>query len=279
MNPQQQHEYDLAMQKGHQHFYEQIPIFKPQLLDLLNTIKKKKPDLIVVGGSRGIGRIMQDTMINTYRDLDLAYANLPTQVVGSIGFDGESYSVTSRLIENARFSPWSNYDHHTKKSKHMNNVVKEAVKVLLPTQFKEVMYESVNMVNHHIRGIRDSSIHAMRGKLNSTNNVLREELFHMVATGYTPKNQAFADAMKYVVESKEEFERNQNYDPERVFIWIKPDCVLYGKDENNTQEVKSTDDLPEDVRGKLFVLMVADKEKFIDDIGIKANDNKFWVIL
>lgn len=279
MNPQQQHEYDLAVQQGHQHFYEQIPIYKGELLDLLNAIKKKKPELVVVGGTRSIGRHTADTVFYTYRNLDLAYANLPTQVVGSIGFDGESYSVTSRLIENARFSPWSSYDHRTKKSKHMNNVVKEAVKVLLPTQFHEVVAESKDAFQRRISDIRDNAVLGMRRTLNGTMDYLRDELFNMVATGYVPKNSQFKDAMQYVVSSKEEYERNQNYNPERVFVWIKPDCVMYGKDDKNLTEVKSTDDLPEDMRGKLFVLMVADKGTIVDDIGMKADDNKFWVIL
>ena len=279
MNPQQQHEYDLAMQKGHQHFYEHIPIYKPQLLDLLNAIKKKKPDLIVVGGSRQMGHYVDNILIHTYRALDLAHANLPTQVVGSIGFDGESYSVTSRLIENARFSPWSSYDHRTKKSKHMNKVVKEAIGVLLPTQFQEVVAESRDSFQRRISDIRDNAVLGMRRTLNGTMDYLRDELFHMVASGYVPKNSQFKDAMEYVVSSKEEYERNQNYNPERAFVWIKPDCVMYGKDDKSLTEVKSTDDLPEDMRGKLFVLMVADKGTFIDDVGMKADDNKFWVIL
>jgi hypothetical protein len=101
----------------------------------------------------------------------------------------------------------------------------------------------------------------------------------MVAQGYTPKNKAFAEAMEYVVASKEEYERNESYDPDRLFIWIKPDCVVYGECEEKAQQVASTDELPEDVRGKLFVLMVSDKDTFIDEVGMKAGDNKFWVIL
>jgi biopolymer transport protein ExbD len=110
MNPQQQHEYDVAIQNGHQHFYEHIPVFKSEAIDLLNAIKKKKPELIVVGGSRQRGHHTSNGLVYTYRELELAYANLPEQVVGAIGFDGEVYTVNSRLIENARFSAWSSYE-------------------------------------------------------------------------------------------------------------------------------------------------------------------------
>jgi hypothetical protein len=107
---------------------------------------------------------------------------------------------------------------------------------------------------------------------------LRDELFNMVEQGYKPKNDSFVKAMAYVVDTKDEYERNQQYSPERGFVWIKPESVVYkrGKEEIS---VPNTDALPEDVRGKLFVLMVSDKDTFIDEVGMKAGDNKFWVIL
>ncbi len=279
MNPQEQHEYDVAVQNGHQHFYQNIPVYRPETIDLLNAIKKKRPELIVVGGSRQRGHFTDEgVQVATYRELELAYANLPEQVVGAIGFDGEVYTVNCRLIENARFSAWSSYDYHTKKSKHMNNIVKEALKYLLPTQLKEVVAESVDKFDRYISNIRDGARQNMRQTLNRTNDDLRDELFNMVEQGYKPKNASVASAMAYVIETKESYERNQQYSPERGFVWIKPEGVVYkrGKEEIT---VPNTDALPEDVRGKLFVLMVSDKERFIDEVGMKADDNKFWVIL
>jgi hypothetical protein len=280
MNPQEQHEYDVAMQNKHQHFYENIPLYKPQILELLNAVKKKKPELVVVKGERPYTMFVdQTTKMTVYRELELAYANLPTQVVGAIGFDGESYYVYSRLVENAKFSAWNSRDYHTKKSKHMNNIVKEALKYLLPTQLKEVISESVQGFEQHIHKIRDNAVHSMRAKLNGLNSQMRDELFHMVEQGYKPKNACFASAMTYVVETKEEYERNQNYNPERAFVWVKPDCVVYQRFKADPISVASTDDLPEEIRGKLFVLMVSDTNNFIDEVGMKAGDNKFWVML
>jgi hypothetical protein len=280
MNPQEQHEYDVAVQAGHEHFYENIPLCSPQIIDLLNAVKKKKPELIVVRGARQRKHYLENgTPVAAYRELELAYANLPEQVVGAVGFDGEVYTVNSRLIENAKFSAWNSYDYHTKKSKHMNNIVKEALKHLLPTQFKEVVAESVDKVDRHLHDIRSEAVQGMRRSLHGTIDDLRDELFHMVEQGYKPKNASIASAMAYVVETKEQYERNQSYDPKRVFVWIKSDCVVYkGKGHDMTQ-VASTEELPEEIRGKLFVLMVSDKDRFIDEVGMKAGDNKFWVIL
>lgn len=280
MNPQQQHEYDVAVQNGHTCFYEEYPIDDPKSIDLVNAIRKKKPELIVVGVSRQMIKMgATNTTYKMYRGFDLAYANLPEQVVGTVGYEYEQFFVTSRLIENAKFSQWSGRDYNTKKSKHMNNIAKEAPKYLLPTQFKEVVDESKDKFNRFIHDIRSEAIQGMRYALNQTNDGLRDELFHMIEQGYKPKNASFARAMTYVMETKEEYERNQNYDPPKAFIWIKPDCVVYGKNEAEAQRIARKEELPEEIRGKLFVLMVADQDKFVDEVGMKAGDNKFWVIL
>lgn len=281
MNPQEQHEYDDAVQHGHTLFIDNYPIDSQHVIDIYNAVKKKNPALVVAGGSRGTRANSKNAsgMYSVYRGLDMAYANLPEQIVGTIGYEYDQYFVTSRLIDNAKYSQWSGREYNTKKSKHINNIVKEAIKALLPTQFHEVISESEGKFYQNIRNIRDKASHNMRGMLNSVNNALRDELFHMVASGYVPKNESFARAMAYVVESKDEYERNESYDPPKTFVWIKPDSVVYGKDDKDMKEVRSTDELSEDIRGKLFVLMVADNQTFIDEVGMKFSDNKFWVIL
>jgi hypothetical protein len=142
-----------------------------------------------------------------------------------------------------------------------------------------VVEESASKFDQHIGKIRDEAVHGMRAKLGSLNTQMRDELFNMVEQGYKPKNAAFASAMAYVVETKDDFERNQNYNPERTFVWIKPESVVYKRGKNEAISVPNIDALPEEIRGKLFVLMVSDKDTFIDEVGMKAGDNKFWVIL
>jgi hypothetical protein len=278
MNPQEQHEYDVAVQAGHQHFYENIPVFKPQVLDLFNAIKKKKPELIVIGGVNQRGVYKDDTRLILYAGLAIAYADMPNEEVGSITFDGESYIVTSRLIENARFSSWNSREYHSKKSIHMNNIVKDAIKYLLPTQMNEVVCASINVIGNYASEIRDRARRAMNDKLNPVHRVLREELMHMVATGYVPNNDEVAKAMEYVKATEHEYDALRNFDPDRVFVWIKPNEVIYREDKEDIV-VKSTDELPENIRGKLFVLMVADAGKLIEEVGVKVKDNQFWVLL
>jgi len=279
MNPQEQHEYDVAVQAGHEHFYDHIPVFKPQLLDLLNAIKKKKPELIVKGGVNQRGVYKDDTRLILYCGLSLAYADMPNDEVGSITFDGESYIVTSRLIENARFSAWNSRDYHSKKSIHMNNIVKEAIKYLLPTQMQEVFMASAGSIQSYAHDIRARAERSMNEKLRPLQNVMRDEIFNMIASGYTPKNEELAKAMEYVKETEGDYDALRNFDPKKAFVWIKPNEVVYRVDKEEDVVVRSTDQLPEDIRGKLFVLMVGDDGRIIEEVGLKVNDTQFWVFI
>lgn len=279
MNPQEQHEFDVATQAGHQHFYDHIPVYKPQVLDLLNAIKKKKPELIVVDGAEQIGTYVGDKRVIMYRGLNIAYADMPNEVVGYISFDGDSYAVNSRLIENAKYSSWNSRDYHTKKSKHMNNIVKEAIRYLLPTQMHEVVSASVGTMQNFASEIREKARRSMNEKLNPLSHVMRDEIFHMIANGYTPKNEELAKAMQYVKETEHEYDALRNYDPLKAFVWIKPNEVVYRVGKEQDVVVKSTDELPEDIRGKLFVLMVGDGGKVIEEVGLKVKDNQFWVFV
>jgi hypothetical protein len=280
MNPQEQHEYDHAIQRGHTFFVAHYPVINQEIVDIYNAVKKKKPELIPVGAVRSVSYHKNGEIIKTYCGVELAYVDMPNQVVGGVGHDGTQYFVNSRLIQNARYSPWSGRDHRTKKSKHMNNIVKESLKVLLPTQFSEVVDESENVVDREIHRIREKSREGVIGKLRHLGySTWRDELLHMASVGYRPQNTDIAQAMDYMVESKEDYERNANYNPEKMFVWIKPNCVMYGNGKDDFQEFKSVDELPENVRGKLFVLMVTDMKVFVDEVGMKFADNKFWVLL
>ena len=279
MNPQEQHEYDVAVQAGHQHFYENIPVFKPQVLDLLNAIKKKKPELIVIGGVNQRGTYLNDTRLILYAGLSIAYADMPNQEVGSISFDGESYIVTSRLIENARFSSWNSREYHSKKSIHMNNIVKDAIKYLLPTQMQEVVSASEGTMQNYAYEVRERARRSMNAKLRPLEGVMRDEIFHMIASGYTPKNEELAKAMEYVKATEHEYDALCDFDPEKAFVWIKPNEVIYRVGKDGDKTVRSTDELPESIRGKLFVLMVGDAGKLIEEVGLKVKDNQFWVLL
>jgi hypothetical protein len=87
-----------------------------------------------------------------------------------------------------------------------------------------------------------------------------------------------AQAIAYAVEHKEEVEKYYNYKPKKCMIWVRPNSVVYEIDKVLNQ-VNTTAELPEDLRGKLFVLDVTDKGQFIEDVGVKQDTGIYWVLL
>jgi hypothetical protein len=160
----------------------------------------------------------------------------------------------------------------------MNNIVKEALKYLLPTQMQEVVSASEGTIQNYTYEIRERARRAMNEKLRPLESIMRDEIFHMLANGYTPKNEELVKAMEYVKATEGEYDALRNYEPERAFVWIKPNEVTYRIDKEDVV-VRSTDELPENIRGKLFVLMVADAGKLIEEVGLKVKDNQFWVFV
>lgn len=286
MTPQQQHEHDEAKRIGWQHFCGDIPVSFPQVNAFWTEVKLKMPDLIIVEGSHGHNTTLNGELIRVYSMLDIAHIKNPTEIIGSIGYDKyeDKYSVCSRLISNARYSHWSS-GNSRQMSKHMNKMLKVAIKVLLPKQLYEVYNKSTQDITNQIRWVRDKVTDGLRSNVMNNHKMWRDELLHMAEVGYVPKLDEVKKAMEFVVANREEYDARANYDPPKAYVWIKPDGVEYqlfdrGVITNGDPvAISSQNELPEAIREKMFVLMITDQNKFIEDIGMKEADNKFWVIL
>jgi hypothetical protein len=105
-----------------------------------------------------------------------------------------------------------------------------------------------------------------------------ENLFHM---DYKPKNTKFKQMMEYVMANKEKIDKYRKYDPDHYFVLVKDNEVQYRLNSakgEQPRKVPSKDDLPDDIKGKLFVLDIGDKQSFVEDIGLKENDGAYWII-
>jgi len=255
-----------------------------EVLELMDEIKKKSPLLqFSLGSNRTI--IYEDTdsgereRIEIKTSLLVQDASDPEKPIGGIGYDtDEKYWVHSRLIKNEKYGRWNRRQYHSKFSKHMKNIVKEAIKSLKPISFEEIKAENEGAVARTINTIGAQ----VRSKANEKSKVdfmdLFPELLHMHNIGFVPVTPKMADAIAYAVENKDKIEKYYNYNPKKCMIWVRPNNVLYEIDGVVT-EVNSTAELPEDLRGKLFVLDVTDKGQFVEDVGIKQDIGIYWVLL
>lgn len=253
-----------------------------EVLELMHEIKKKNPMLQFTVGSNRTTFFDDETPPNRVEvktSLLVHDVNDPSKPIGQIGYDtDEKYWVRSRLIQNEKYGRWNTHQHQSKFSKHMKNIVKEAVKSLKPLSYEEVVAENEGTV---LRAIDQRS----RQVITKCNAYLKmdfadvfPELLHMRNIGYIPNSPRMAQAIDYAVDNKEELEKYYNYQPKKCMIWVRPNSVVYEIDKVVNQ-VNTTAELPEDLRGKLFVLDVTDKNVFVEDVGMKQDTGIYWVLL
>ena len=86
---------------------------------------------------------------------------------------------------------------------------------------------------------------------------------------------------QYVADNQEDIKKYLNYDPDHYFVLVKDNEVQYRLNTTKGEQpfkVPSKDALPDDIKGKLFVLDITDKQQFVEDIGLKENDGAYWII-
>jgi len=256
-------------------------VMASEVLKLANEIKKKQPLLQFTPSQANRSKIyVHDTSPPTsvYTYLDVAHVGAPDNRVGQIGYDGQQYIVSSRLIENGRYSHWSGSEHRSKRSKHMKNIIKEAVKFLLPVGFDEVWNDSVNKFEQSLRNKTTQLRSSVNNKMRIDPTAIFKEFLHMYATGYTPITDEFKDALAFVVGKQAEIEKYADYKPTTYMVWVKGNTIQYGTKIDDAVTVDSIDQVPEEVRGKMFVLDVSEPNNFIEDVGMKAREKLYWVI-
>ena len=253
-----------------------------KVLDLMGEIKKKNPMLSFKVGSNRLyindpeganGRVEAKTSLFVFDVSD------PDKPVGGIGFDSDDkYWVRSRLICNEKYGRWNTHHHQSKSSKHMKNIVKEAVKALKPLSYEEVLAENEGGVLRAIDQRSKQVIHKCNTYMKMDFADVFPELLHMHNIGYTPTNPKFAQAISYAVENKEELEKYYNYKPKKVMVWVRPNSVVYEIDKE-LKQVNNVQELPEYLHQKIFVLDITDKGQFVEDVGIKQDTGIYWVLL
>lgn len=252
-----------------------------ETIKLMNEIKKKQPLLQFIPSKTNRSKIyVHDTNPATevFTHLDVVHASSPDNRVGLIGYDSQSYIVSSRLIENGRYSHWSGNEHRSKKSKHMKNIVREAIKFLLPIGFDEIWEDGIAKFDRSLVAKTQQIRSSIINKTRVDPTALFKEFVHMYATGYVPITQEFKEALAFVVDKQEEIAKYAEYKPTTYMVWVKGNSIEYGVKGSEPVAVDSIDKIPEDIRGKMFVLDVSEVNSFIEDVGMKTQEKQYWVI-
>jgi hypothetical protein len=189
------------------------------------------------------------------------------------------YGIQNVNIADGR-SSWGG-DGQYKQSIHAKNIIRIAKKVFKPYTFEQIAQRSIQTFKSKI----DSLGNGMRWDLrNNTCDGYEhliedwENLYHM---GYTPKNAKFKQMMEYIIANKARIDKYHKYDPDHYFVLVKDNQVQYRLNKDKGQPaivVNSKDELPDNIKGKLFVLDITDKQDFVEDVGLKENNGAYWII-
>ena len=254
------------------------------LVDLANSITKVMPHIAFKPDNMQTYYIDQDKYPKGIcNSLEVFVQHDLNTVIGEIGISGDfnkpKYSICNINIDNGRYT----YGHHgqCKQSIHAKNIVKVAKNTLKPFSFDQIASRSKGNFDNGIRQIRDKWYWEVRNKTNDSYVMFKDDLEHLQSIGYQAKSQQVKDIMEYITENKADLEKYYTYEPAHYFVLVKDDGVQYRlnlADKDPYITVPSKDDLPEDIKGKLFVLDITDKATFVEEVGLKENDGAYWII-
>lgn len=261
--------------------YEDKEILE-SLYNFMNAVKKKNPTFTF-----GVGKQMRHIMGKDpcFADLDV-FTDEDTKPIGSIAIDrSDSYCVTSRLIQNDKYSEWSGWAFRTKRSQHINVAVKTAMKFLKPVGSDEIFHNQHDGFLRLLRSRKSKLTSGLESVLTGIGTTARlTEIKNMIEVGYTPRTPEFIRVVEYIKVNQAEMDAQASYNPTYAMVRIKNNGEVeygYGTDLAQKQftKVPSKDKLPQEILGKMFVLDIAEVGIFTEDVGVRTETNLYWVVL
>jgi len=258
--------------------FEDVNIYTA-VLELKSAIEKVMPSFTYRGNREEFEYRKNSKFENVINRLDICHIDFPDVVIGSIGMElyDKKYFIANENIKDGRNV--YRYNGQVKASIHLKNIVRVAKKTLAPFSFKQVADKASRNFSSAVNNVRSTHKNDMRIRANLDFEVLVKEVMHMKESGYTPLHMRFKEVYDYVTENKDSIDKYYNYDPEHYFVWITAKGVQFKRNlDTEPTIVKSVDDLPENIRGKMFVLDISDARTFVEDVGLKENDSTYWVM-
>jgi hypothetical protein len=184
------------------------------------------------------------------------------------------YVVSSRLIQNAKYSAWNSRDFSSARTKDMAKAIKKAMEFVIPYQWQEFADESRELAQRQHRMWAEENSSVARN-FNFSHKDVAEELKHLMEQGVVFKTEAF----KQAVGSIPMYEEYRS----RINKPAKMECVMYalGKvnmtNGNEAREYPNDEALPEEVRQKVGLLKLLEEKKLMPNVGFKFDANTFWI--
>jgi len=206
----------------------------------------------------------------------------PPFLVGTIDYDSENYIVVSGLIKNEKFARY-NSDFHSKRSKDFKKALKVALTYIRPASWESVAQSSRRDISGHLVEWSNKPAQAINNHIRY--KISREDVYgeitHAIEMNARFKTDVFNDAIKVILENREEAKRREALSLTHLFVFINAQGMY---ESNVWTGAKSDDELPEEVRMKLGMLRLLDEPKtnssgaILDEVGTRCG-NYFWVFV
>ena len=265
--------HEKAKSINHLHWIDDIPV-SAEMLKFFNEFKYKRRNIVARVDCKRHGDV--------YEGVGIAYQDAPDFPIGKMFVEdapdgkGVLYCVRSDRIKNEKFREGSQ-GYEIKKSKDFTKGVKLGLTYLKPFSVAEIMENAVSAFDSGLWRIKSEPTDKLDDAVDIARRRIAEEVDNMIRSGYVPVTQDFKEAMLLFQEQGEELKRIANYKPKRIFVWVKPDCVEYQPDTGEPVVAYKLDDVPEDIRNKVAVLQIGEKNHAIMDVGIKITETTYWV--
>lgn len=196
--------------------------------------------------------------------------------------DGDTWVVSSRLIQNEKYSS-HNSDYHTKKSKDLRKIFKYMKEYLKPYSAQEIAHRSMRGAEATYDDYRQRKMWKVREyALNQQN--FYEELLHMQTVGYVPKTEGLRKALTEGLPVMQEAKEIEKKDFTKLHVYLAPDGMVtvsvlakYVNMEMGTTTFESLESAPTLIQQHVGMLKMMDKDTHVPNVGYKSSDTEFWI--
>lgn len=189
------------------------------------------------------------------------------------------YGITSINIQDGRQTYGGEGAY--KYSIHSKNIVKIAKKVFKPFTFDQIADRAKRNFRNQIDSIGSKASWDLRNNTCHDIELFKEDLMELYYLGHNFKSHKIAKMVDYLVKNQDSIKKYVNYNPDHYFVLVRDNGVEYRLDSLRGDapiKVPNKDALPENIKGKLFVLDITDNQELVEDIGLKENNGAYWII-
>ena len=247
-----------------------------EFLSMLELKHAKNPAVIDVRAAQAIHK--EEFWQLRFADPRFSEEEMPFIGVAEWTYGSRSdkeYKISSRTIQNDRFSGWSN-ENKSRRTKDVKKAVKIAMETLVPYEWHEVSAKGRRDAEGSHRGWVSECNQSVR-PFSIDNSIVYEEIKHLVAQGVVFKTEQFKRAAAGIPAYEEFWARTQK--PVKFDTIIeRGGKVIYIRDGRalEAQELGAVEALPESTRNSIALLKLVGKDSLLPEVGYRAGENTYF---